>query len=123
MKQVPQETWEAGKYTCHIRQVPGLGILCGYIGLPKDHPDFGKHYNELMAGYEVHGGLTFSYHSMPSINDNRDKWWIGFDCAHFSDFIPKIPETCEPVSTWKDVGFVKKEIDALISQARKRENK
>ena len=50
--------------------------LCGYVALPKGHPLYGKHYDDLAI--ECHGGLTYS-----KFEDND--WVIGFDCAHGGD--------------------------------------
>ena len=54
----------------------GVGWGNGYVSVPKDHPWYGKDYNDIEV--EIHGGLTFS----ESIND---EYWIGFDCAHYGD--------------------------------------
>lgn len=55
------------------------GHLCGYIDIPKCHPFYQKHYDEIEI--DVHGGLTFS--------DVIDGFWtIGFDCAHYCDYKP-----------------------------------
>lgn len=50
--------------------------LCGYVALPKGHPLYGKHYDDLTI--KCHGGLTYS-----KFEDND--WVIGFDCAHAGD--------------------------------------
>jgi hypothetical protein len=44
---------------CLIVRNP-MGALCGYVGVPKDHPAYGRHYDQVDA--DVHGGLTFSGH-------------------------------------------------------------
>lgn len=65
-----------------------LGSWCGYVGLPKEHPDFGKHYDNIEV--EAHGGLT--YGDKPGefiglgVEDSR--WWVGFDTSHFRDITP-----------------------------------
>lgn len=76
-----------------------LGALCGYVGVPSDHPLHGVHYDNVDA--RVHGGLTFSagcQHSpnqahgichLPSPGEPDDVWWFGFDCAHADDYTPK----------------------------------
>jgi len=56
--------------------------LCGYVGIPLDHPLAGHGYDDLPI--EAHGGLTFS--STP-----RDSWpegyyWYGWDYAHSGDY-------------------------------------
>lgn len=72
-----------------------LGALCGYVGVSKTHPDFGKHYGEVPV--DAHGGLTFSdrcdgsergiCHVVDPSEDD-EVWWLGFDCAHGSDGVP-----------------------------------
>jgi hypothetical protein len=75
-----------------------LGHLCGYVGVPLDHPDAQPSINE--RGYDtqydnvdvsVHGGLTFSEmgEGEPWI---RGFYWLGFDCAHAGDFMPRFPQ-------------------------------
>jgi hypothetical protein len=48
---------EAG-YPCMIVRTPWNGHLCGYVGVPQGHPDFGKNYDDVDV--QVHMGLTFS---------------------------------------------------------------
>ena len=73
------------------------GALCGYVGVPKGHPAYTKHYDEL--DISVHGGLTFSDEGMdesheetlyykPRFHNDKRLWWIGFDCAHYQDYCP-----------------------------------
>lgn len=70
-----------------------LGAWCGYVGVPRSHPLYGKHYSEIELDDQPHGGLTFSGRCQEG--DERDSichivekgedddvWWLGFDCAH-----------------------------------------
>jgi hypothetical protein len=59
-----------------------MGIPCGYVGLPKEHPYFGKHYDDI-ENIEVHGGLTFSGYWEEI--DDKELYWYGFDCGHAWD--------------------------------------
>jgi hypothetical protein len=65
---------------------------CGYVGVPKGHPYFGKPYDDVDVG--AHGGLTYSgpcAHNIchkPKAGVPDDVWWIGFDCAHAGDIMP-----------------------------------
>ena len=79
-----------------------MGVWCGYVGLPFDHPWSGAgSYDQLDV--EVHGGLTFG----PSLCDEdapegrgichvpfpgrpADVAWIGFDCGHGFDYAPAL---------------------------------
>ena len=80
-----------------------LGTLCGYVGVPPSHKEYGLNYNESEAdGYDdfyVHGGLTFSDFCDPSENEkesichtgdvaNPKVWWFGFDCNQLRDLAP-----------------------------------
>ena len=68
-------------YRCIIIGV-SLGHRCGYVGLPKEHKYYGVDYDDI--GIDVHGGLTFEGmgNGYP-VED--DRYWIGFDCAHYND--------------------------------------
>jgi hypothetical protein len=72
---------------CVVLVLTDRGYRCGYVGVPKEHVCYGKHYNDIES-IEIHGGLTFS-----SKQENEDYplypqaglWWFGFDCAHAWD--------------------------------------
>jgi hypothetical protein len=56
---------------------------CGYVGVPTSHPYYGKEYYKL-PDIDVHGGVTYCENSLYNCDD-KDTWWIGFDCAHVTD--------------------------------------
>jgi len=60
-----------------------MGHRCGYVGVPKDHPLFGKNYNDV--GADVHGGLTYSSEEIGKYPVESDLHWFGYDCAHLGD--------------------------------------
>jgi hypothetical protein len=65
----------------------------GYVIIPKDHPFYGKNYDEidnLMPDLDVHGGLTLSHPTddldWPELPKNsKGTWIVGFDTAHIYD--------------------------------------
>ncbi|HKX40905.1 MAG TPA: hypothetical protein VJO99_07090 [Burkholderiaceae bacterium] len=68
----------------------GLGSLCGYVRVPRDHPMHGMHRQRPVWRLLVHGGITFA---------GRIRWdrktrghWFGFDCAHAFDLVPGMLE-------------------------------
>jgi hypothetical protein len=79
---------------CVARRGPS-GHWCGYVGVAKDHPSYGKGYDDVDV--EVHGGLTYAEacdevqdgvcHLPEGADDVR--WWFGFDCAHLGDESPR----------------------------------
>lgn len=77
--------WMSPDYLCRILTGP-LGQMNGYVGLPKDHPDWNKGYDNV--GVSVHGGLTFSQQGEEGDENfpNPDLWWFGFDTAHSGDW-------------------------------------
>lgn len=104
---------------CLILRHSELGHLCGYVGLPKGHPCYGKDYNHIpyddLSPLEVHGGLTFSREG------NGDKWsegywWVGFDCAHAFDIVPYMPFPVPVSGTYRNFQYVKCEIKGLADQ-------
>lgn len=56
------------------------GHLCGYICVTGGLEITPEIYENL----DVHGGITYN-----SIEEG-DKNWIGFDCAHFGDYMPSM---------------------------------
>ena len=94
-----------------------FGAHCGYLGVPKSHPWFGKDYNDLDV--EVHGGLTYA-NGAPDFPyaTGLEIWWVGFDCGHFMDYMPGMPSGGdEDPSAFKDEAYVRTEIEGLARQA------
>lgn len=100
------------------------GAWCGYVGIPESHPDYKVEYHDIQGKYDVHGELTFSDKCVSHICHegvvaNKDVWWLGFDCAHFGDYIPS---TEWPVRTegeeYRDIHYVTAETNKLADQLR-----
>lgn len=104
------------------------GGLCGYVGIDKSHPFFGKEGEE--PDVEVHGGLTFASACTPTKENGhgichvREKgdpevWWFGFDCAHVGDFCPAFESVLQSFgesSSYKNVAYVEGETKILAGQ-------
>lgn len=84
-------------YTTKIVKT-NLGYLCGYVLLPKSFKLNVEWYD---LGI-VHGGIT--YHK-----DNV----IGFDCAHYIDYIPAF--IIGEIDNYKDEDFVNNELRKLVN--------
>lgn len=90
---------EATGLDCLAVRNMGGGFWCGYVGVPKGHPAYGKGYNDVRMHDDeylgVHGGLTYSNTCAgeichePEPGRPDDVWWLGFDCAHAGDFSPQ----------------------------------
>jgi len=76
-----------------------MGALCGYVGVAEGHPAFEKGYDDVDVS--VHGGLTYADHCadgpeehsichIPEPGEPDHVWWLGFDCGHFLDYVPRM---------------------------------
>lgn len=92
-KEPLRKEFRAHGFDCLIIRAP-LGHLCGYVGLPPDHPLYGKHYDELPDEIDVHGGVTYGEECgghichRPAPGESDHLFWVGFDCAHYNDLSP-----------------------------------
>lgn len=111
-----------------------LGALCGYVGVPPEHPYHGRSYDDLPV--EVHGGLTYADRCVeggeeqarvchvPEPGRPEDVWWFGFDCAHAWDLIPGMRETYamagitrfDTQEVYRTFAYVQNEIRGLAHQ-------
>lgn len=111
------------------------GSLCGYVGVPAEHPWHKRPYEDI-GDADVHGGLTFSSFCRKGKEDEAichvpgpgepDKvWWLGFDTSHSGDYMPASQAIYKKVGintslfegdTYKDLAYVKKEIASLAKQ-------
>lgn len=73
----------------------------GYAVIPKDHPCFGMHYDDIEDQYgdiiDVNGGLTYSgsaegWEGVSEVYRNEDHWVVGFDTCHHMDTIARWPK-------------------------------
>jgi hypothetical protein len=110
------------------------GAWCAYVGVPSDHPAYGKNYDDVDVG--VHGGLTYAGKCrepichVPEPGMPDDVWWFGFDCAHAWDLAPghealarpfriaHPPPDGMPEDVYRDLPFVRQQIESLAEQLR-----
>jgi hypothetical protein len=116
--------WKHAGLDCMLVRHPTLLHWCGYVGLPANHPDFGKDYDSVPV--DVHGGLTYAKacdgHICHITENGDDKtWWLGFDCAHLGDCSPGSRSyfNC-PGDTYKNLEYVKGETEQLALQLAER---
>lgn len=114
-------------YKCRISRHEDLGHLRGYVGIPKSHPLYGKHYSDdEIENLDAHGGLTHSGEDQ----DDKDTWWFGFDCSHAGDLSPLLLmvlvekgrynlDRKEVYRTWE---YVEREVRELSAQLRMEDN-
>ena len=111
--------WNDGDYWYAIVRPTHLLHLCGYVGIPKSHPLYGRGYDDIEE-IAVHGGLTFASESLYPFGDLKDLWWLGFDCAHSGDIVPGISHVCQD-ETYKNMDYVLEETRSLLRQLKEKE--
>ena len=113
------ETFDYKGYHCVIKRMmyPSGGQLNGYVRLPKGHKFYGKGYDDIPV--ECHGGLTFA----GELEDGDSDYYIGFDTAHFQDYMPfmqfALPATLrfdDPCAHYKDIAYVRNECKKIVDQ-------
>lgn len=113
-------TFESCGYPCAVLFQP-LGHRCGYVGVPKAHPCYGKNYTEVEI--DCHGGLTYADGQL-FCSRRDDLWWFGFDCAHAGDaedlgamerYYPGSQELVVVLRTLRDCGVVRT-VDFVMEQ-------
>ena len=80
-------TRNRGRYKLKINRHREFGSLCGYVGVMRGHPMWGKTYQDDEVDLRCHGGITYSASCFPMERDNQtqDYWVFGFDTAHAGD--------------------------------------
>ena len=106
--------------TCQINRNVG-GALCGYVGLPSHHPDWGAHdANREGSRLDCHGGITYGQEDV-----ERRLWFVGFDCAHVFDLSPAYEATLRHIHAdrgaegrdqYKNIEYVKAQVESLAQQ-------
>ena len=106
------------------------GTWCGYIGLPAGHPWVA--WEDEPEGVSVHGGITYAQEELPLTDPGgASAWYIGFDCAHFGDFMPGLVPAepgVDPLATatrlqatgtavYRTLEYVQAELRGLAEQA------
>ena len=75
--------WSFMGMDCLVRRTLPMMIWCGYVRLPDEHP-WQAYRDGDDVPLDVHGGVTF-FGPIPG----RDGRWVGFDTAHYGDYMPK----------------------------------
>lgn len=107
--------------SCLLLRGP-VGSWCGYVGVPEEHPAFGKDYEHIDVN--IHGGLTYAAECRGHICHKPEPgmpekvWWLGFDTAHCGDLSPGMLRHFNGFDsdTYKDVKYVEQETLELAEQ-------
>ena len=53
--------------------------------------------------------------------EENNLWWVGFDCHHSGDAVPTSVDHIVGFNEYKDIGFVRRQIDGLLGQLEEKE--
>lgn len=122
---------DSGAYHVIAYRNPQMKHFCGYVGVRKTHPLYGKHYDDKeLWETHVHGGLTFSDKARFSDVFKNKCWYFGFDCAHAGDLVPKMAEIRSKMpyedefvslfsgDEYRDLHYVQSELESLVGQLK-----
>ena len=105
------ECFLSSDFVCYVVVNPIMGHYCGYVIVPYNHPAAGCEVMKApCSNYHVHGGISYSERFSES------GWAVGFDCAHYSDYLP-YAGIGDPENE-KGRVFVKKHLEHLAKQLR-----
>jgi hypothetical protein len=78
-----EREWKHAGLSCAVVQAREAQNRCGYVRVPPGHPAHGRDYTEIEVS--VHGGLTFAEIEPCREHQDGQGYWLGFDCAHYTD--------------------------------------
>lgn len=87
-KNKKREILDSGNCCNYNYYILNLGFFpVAYIEIPTTHKLYLKHYDNI--NIDVHGGLTYSENYLWIDNETKleDGWFIGWDYAHYGDYI------------------------------------
>ena len=90
-----------------------------YIEIPKGHLLYGMSYGEIYDkdyNIDVHGGLTYSDNHLQILENGN--WFIGWDYAHWSDYMPFYDEISISLKKWT-TELKKWTTDEIIEECKK----
>jgi hypothetical protein len=90
-----------------------LFALCGYVEDTLSRPQERYFFDPYEYDLDVHGGVT--YNGEAYFNKKDKRLFIGFDCAHACDNVPKLSYIGENLP-WRNEKYVERQCRKLINQ-------
>jgi len=113
-KEPDEENFVYKGYDCRIRRIKDKLHLCGYVRI--NNEDMEKvNTDELI----IHGGITFSKYAnnVPLYEFPFSGYWIGFDCMHAGDLIPRDMDMIDCSNeVYRNFEYVRNELKKLVNQ-------
>jgi hypothetical protein len=118
-------------FACLMLRHDHHGHWCAYVGVPSDHPAYGKEYGDVDV--EFHGDLNYAKKCndavchVPAPGMPEDVWWLGGHFAHCWDYPPglmtRLKETLAELpgglrQIYRDQAYVRDQTLFLARQLR-----
>lgn len=81
-------------FSCLLLRHTFHGHFCAYVGVPREHPLYGRPHEELSGGLDVHQGVNYAASCegyvchVPAPGMPDEVWWIGCDFGRTFDLSP-----------------------------------
>lgn len=113
------KVFEYKGFECYVMRNPVFLNLNGYVRIPETHPLYKVNYYDFTYDLDIHGGLSYS-ESFLLQNGYDTGWYIGFDCAHFGDYLPNFNYVfqdyeCDEL-VYRTMEYVENELKRLVDQ-------
>jgi hypothetical protein len=106
---------------CVIIRSVHSGSFLGYVGVELNHDLYNVNYNNLKS-IHVHGGITFSGEIYVVKNDDKKRWYFGFDTCHYQDISPFYHDLFNSFapsnSKYRDFNFMIEQTKSLAEQLK-----
>jgi hypothetical protein len=122
-------SWWRYTYPCLAIRDMKLGFWSGYVGVPKEHPAYGKDLPKLLEEkwflqMEMpHEGICLSGKLSKYKKYSEGYWFLGWATLSTTDLLPLMPEKLETdknkvveIKTYKDIHFVRRETNLLAKE-------
>ena len=82
---------------------------CGYVEIPRDSKYFNVDYDNIPV--ECHGGLTYGRRFLVGVaTDDDNRYFIGWDYAHYGDFVGYRLGYLEELANFFDVKYTTEDV-------------
>jgi len=104
--------WRYDGFDCHLLRHDTLSHWCGYVDVTAYSPEFISSLDYL----NVHGGVTYS------AKKADERYWIGFDAAHYGDYVPgmSFPPLGGMGGVYRDCEYMREEAESACRQILER---
>ena len=109
-------TWGTSSGHLGYARRNGCGAWCGYVVIPRGHPDESTKMQNCITNYKAHGGITWV--GSTQLDSESGKTMLGFDCSQTGDHSPGnlAAGRYQKMGVYRDLTYVVGEVESLSKQ-------